>query len=278
MPVVTAQAPLSSPQPQNEAPRQPITPEAPASEVKPADPMAAKFARLAQDQKRARAYDQQLKAREAALKAKEQEYQTSFIPKANLKQAALEAMQRGELSYEEFTQAKLNDPVDPYVRGLEAKLAALEEKQAKFNTQYEEAKSEEYKQAVNQIREDVKDIVLSSKDFETIKDLGQEEAVVALIEATFEESGKVLSISEAAKEVEDYLVEEAFKMASLSKIKARLAPAPTTVPQKLVSNKQPHTTLTNAITPSLSTGRKLNERERIENAKLVGQGLPKKYN
>jgi hypothetical protein len=75
---------------------------------------------------------------------------------------------------------------------------------------------------------------------------------VELIERTFKQYGVLLSVEDAAKQVEDYLVEEAFKLTKLKKIQQRLAPAQKPVEAKLEPQKQPQTlkTLTNAVSSS----------------------------
>ena len=78
--------------------------------------------------------------------------------------------------------------------------------------------------AVEERRKAVKALVDSKAEFSTIKELDQSEAVVTHILETFKEDGKELSPEEAAKEVEDFLIERAKKFAELTKIKGSAVP------------------------------------------------------
>ncbi len=99
-------------------------------------------------------------------------------------------------------------------------------------------------------------MVNSDPQFETIKATESVQDVVELIESTFHEGldddhpkGTVLTVEEAAQIVEDYLADEAEKLARLSKIQKRLAPKEQT-PPKQDSSVQPQRqpTLTNGMT------------------------------
>jgi hypothetical protein len=172
--------------------------------------------------------DQELKAREEALKAREVEYKSSYVPKDLIKKDPLKVFEETGLTTEELTQALLNQPSpqDRLIRDLQAKLEQLESRQTETLTSMQDQEKQKYEQAVGMIRSDVNTLVSSDPDFETIKATGSEEAVVDLIQETFSQEGRIMSVEEAAKEIEDYLVEEALKIAQLKKIQGRLAPTP----------------------------------------------------
>lgn len=198
-----------------------------------------------------------------------EELETGYIPKANLKQAALEAFARGELSYEEITQEVMN-PQDPRVTAtisrLEKQVADLNSKLEKAATGVQEAQSQQYQAAIKQIETDVKNLVKADPSFEMIKYTGSVRDVVELIEETYKQDGYVMTVEEAAQQVEDYLVEEASRLAKVSKIQKRLSPAVAVKKaeegqmQTPIQNKQPQQmkTLTNTVGGS----RKLSSRER----------------
>jgi hypothetical protein len=88
---------------------------------------------------------------------------------------------------------------------------------------------------------------------------------VDLIEKTFKEDGILLSVEEAAKEVEDELVSQLSKYAQkIKKLQQKFAPQSKAAPQQPVNNKtagqqqQPGKTLTN----SMGASRPLSTRER----------------
>lgn len=241
------------------------------------DPISTQYANLARKEKalRARALqqDQALKAKEAAiaakeaeLKAKESEYSNKYISKDRLSQDTLNALADAGLTYDQITELMLNQQ-DPqkverqqYEKKLEAKIKDLEDKQLEIQRKAESQQTDAYKQAINQIKSDTKKLVFASPEFETIKETNSVDDVVELIERTFKQDGTLLTVEDAAKQVEDYLVEEAFKLTKLKKIQQRLAPALKPAEVKQEPTKQPQTmkTLTNAV----SSSGKLSTRDR----------------
>jgi hypothetical protein len=113
---------------------------------------------------------------------------------------------------------------------------------------------------MKQIRNDVNMLVKHDPQFETIKATNSIGDVVELIEKTFNEDGVLLTVEEAAQQVESYLVDEAIKLARLAKIQQKLAPAPKAEASKATGTpeKQSMKTLTNSVNSS----RTLSARER----------------
>lgn len=255
-------------------------PEAPKAPE--ADPLSSRFAKLAQQEKRILRQAQELKAREEAWKAKEEEYTTSYIPKSalqeRLKDDPLGLMMEHGVTYDQLTQAILNQPnaaQDMAFRQLQSRIEELAKKQTQSETQIQEQQQKARDQAVNQIRSDAKIMISADPSkFEMIASEGAEEAVVELITETFDSEGRLLSVEEAADEVENFLFERAFKQAQSKKVKDKLAaalqaqaPAPVVNQQKSGS---PIKTLTNAMTASAPT--RLTDKQRRERAILAGQG------
>jgi hypothetical protein len=284
MSITTAPTPqLKQPAPNDVtlgAHRQPST-----SEVAPTPPAAQtddeklspKYLALARREKMLLKRDQELKERETKLASKEAEYQTSYVPKAKLKERAmtdpLGVLSDLEVTPDQFTQALLNQrPEDVVYQKLMSRIELLESKLSETATNAETQKKQEYEQAVNQIRRDVKLSIDGSEEFETIKAMGAEEAVVRLIEETFKTQKIVLDIREACEEVESHLVDEAMKMTSLKKVQSRLNPSPEAAPQQPSPKQQPQQikTLTNAGTAAPS--KPLTNKERREKAILAFQG------
>lgn len=255
---------------------------APVPEAKADEQISPKFAALARKEKAIRSKAQELKAWEDRLKAKEAEYESSYVPKAALKERlkndVLGFMQENEITYDDLTQAVLNGPNQESleIKKLQAKIAELESKTNQTNTKFDEAQKKAYDNAVQQLRNEAKLLVDESSDFETIKEADQTEAVVALIEETFRETGKILTVKEAAKEVEDYLVEEAFKMAQFKKVKSKLLPSTSEegeAPEATMKPKEASSaqikTLTNGMTPA---SKPLSAEDRRRRAILAFQG------
>jgi hypothetical protein len=246
--------------------------------------LSSQYAALARRERALRAQamkqEQAIKAREAALAAREAELAgksaepdySNYISKDMLKQDALRALAEANVSYEELTQQILNqgsmDPrAESMLKNMEGKIAKLEAEIEKRDKAAQEAKSAEYQNAVKQITNDVKKMVTLDPSYEMIKLTNSYKDVVELIEAKFKEDGTLLSNEEAAQMVEDYLVEEAERLAKASKIQKRLQPAaskqvqnaPVQQPAQKPSQTQPQIkTLTN----SNSVSRQLTAKER----------------
>lgn len=257
--------------------------QAPTEEPAKADPLSSQFAVLARKEKALRAKQQQMeqsiKQREEALRVRESELlyksntpqqdMSSYISKDKIKQQTLQVLAEAGVSYDELTQQILNQtPTDPrteaHISRLEAQIKKLEE--ANENSQKNQTKQQQdaYEAAVRQIRTDAKKLVFTDPQFEMIKATGSVNDVVDLIEKTYAQDGVILSVEDAAAEVEEYLAEEAAKLARLSKIQNRLKPiakAPVNSnvqPPQSLKQPQPMKTLTNASASS----RPLSARER----------------
>lgn len=226
-------------------------------------------AKAQQQEQSIRAREDAVKAKEAELASKGQDYDSNYISKQRLKERTLEALAEAGVSYDEVTQQQINagsvpPAVQAYIDRLEARQAKLEADIEAGKRGAQTQQDEAYKAAVRQITQDAKDLVSSDPNFETIKATGSTKDVVELIEAHFKDTGRVMSVEEAAKLVEDHLVEEIDKLTRIEKIKKRLSPqvASESTAQKQSPNnpKQPQTmkTLTNAA----SSTRPLTAKER----------------
>lgn len=255
--------------PEAQAPKPQQTPEEEAR--------SRRFAQLARQEKDLRTRQEALKQREAALQAKEQEvtqanskYSSGYYSQDQIKQNALRVLAEAGVDIQSFIQEAVSQPaLDPRVQAemdqLKAQLKRFEDNNEKAAKAQEEAQSAQYQAAVRQIRSDVNSLVTMDPEFELIKTTGSQQDVVELIEATFKEDGTLLSVEDAAKEVEKYLTEQAERLARSKKIQSRLMPSTASQasaqqgPAKTQEQQQPGMkTLTNA---SAST-RPLSARER----------------
>ena len=256
--------------------------EAPKAEVKSEDPLSSQYALLARREKALRAKAQQqeqtirareeaLKAREAEIAAKDADYQSNYISKQKLKANTWEALNDAQVSYDELTQQILDNqtPLDPRTQNLmskmEAKIAKLEAELESGKKGAQEQQDQAYKAAVAQIQTDVRNLVNSDPEFETIRATGSVKDVVELIEMTYKEEGRLLSTEEAAKLVEDHLLEEIAKLTRIEKVKQRFNSKPAAqsqiqaqTPAKPTQQTQTMKTLTNAT----SSSRQLSAKER----------------
>lgn len=253
--------------------------EAPKEVTKPSTPeepaLSSQYAQLARKEKAFRAQvnavkaqEAQLRAREEAIKAKESEYQSQYVPKDRIAKDPLKVLQEQGYTSDQITQLLLNAP-DPAQQAqqtvmdeLRAEIRALRDAQDATNKTYQDNQTQSYQQAVNQIRNDAKQLVTADPTFETIKATNSVEDVVELITKTFEKDGVILSVEDAANAVEEYLVEEALKIARLDKIQKRLAPKQTQAPTQQAAQKPQAPQQAKTLTSTMGTSRPLTAKER----------------
>jgi hypothetical protein len=250
-------------------------------ETQPQDPaLSRQFAQLARQERQIRAKAQQqanefkaqqqaFQAEKQAWEAKQRSYETDYISRQSLKADPLTAMDQAGVTYDEVTQQAITrQPTDPRVSStiakLEAKIKSLEEGLENNQKSYAQQQQDSYNAAVKQIDQDVKNLVKSDPEFETIKFHKNEKAVTKLITETYAKDGVLLDVAEAATLVENELVERALNSATkVEKIRKRLSQSSATTKgatQQTQANKQQQTmrTLTNAT----SSTRQLSARER----------------
>lgn len=286
MPEVTQRAPL--PTASAVAPAvAPANTEAPAIETpKEEERLSPRFAALARQQKELRLRQEQIKSQELAVQKQLEDmrtkYESEYVPKSKFTQDFYGALQDVGINQDQVLQY-LNSQAnqDPAIRSLQAKIQELEAKVQEPMKRIDEQQSQAYNQAVEQIRHEASALIDSDSSFELTKAMNMSEAVVQLIEETFKKDKRLLTVQEAAEKVEDHILEEAIKYASLDKVKAKLAPVVETpiVPtqqksplsiQKTSPIPPPIKTLTNAVTASPS--KSLTSREKRERAILAFKG------
>lgn len=248
----------------------------------PSEPISSQYATLARKEKALRQQQQALRAREAELKAKEAALQapkaptideSKYVPKDRLTADPFTVLNELGLTYDQLTELALNAPKPEQlammneVRALKAEIAALKGETENTKKSFEENQKQQYTQAMNQIRNEVKHLVKIDPQFETVAATNSINDVVELIERTFNEDGILMTVEEAAQQVEEYLVEEAIKLAKLKKIQQKIAPKPAAPVQK--PNSQPEQSQLKTLTNSVSSSRPLSAKER---AVLAFQG------
>lgn len=245
-------------------------------------PESRRWAQLARQEKMLRAkaqkHEQELKAREAAIAAREaaltsqpQTDMSRYLDRNTLKQDPLAALAEAGVSYEELTQQIISQqPIDPRlqntIKRLESKIAQMEQENQDSKKSYADNQTQAYEAAVKQIGMDVKQLVKNDPTYEAIRVTGSTKDVVELITETYKKDGILLTVEDAAQQVEDYLVEEGAKIARIEKIKKKIqASAPQvsskaaqTLAEQAVKKTQPMKTLTN----NTSSTRQLSAKER----------------
>lgn len=235
--------------------------------VKEDEALSAKFAALARREKSIRqqmkAKEESFRQREDALKAKETEYQTRYIPKDKFAQNPFEALQEAGVTEEQIAQYLAGRPTgtDAELLNLKKELQALKAEQEQAKSQVKTDAEQRYDQAKKQIKTEVSMLVDSDDSFEVIKARGDlaKDAVVELIEEVYKAEGYLMSVSDAAAEVENHLQEETLndikRFSDLKKIKEKLNPPAPVVeaPQKQQAQKPGPTVTQNMERQQVST-------------------------
>lgn len=207
---------------------------------------------------------QQLAEKEAAIKAKESEYSQGYISKDQLKKDTLKILAENEVLNDQFynsmTESLLQNQVDPRIEGtfsaLRNKIAELENKVKTQETTQAEQQDKQYKAALTQVRNDVKqEIKLNPTAYRHIAATNSVNDVVELIDEVYKKDGIVMHYEDACKEVESYLKDE------YSRLKSRLEPAGQPAKVEAMANKQQQPQ-TKTLTNQISSSRKLTARER----------------
>ncbi len=245
------------------------------------DPASRQFAQLARQERQFRAKVQQqdiahkarladIEAREKALEGKTQFNPDEYVPKSRLKQDALGVLEENGISYDSITErAMTRMPVDPVLQRtidqLNSKIQELEAKSEASTKGFQDSQASAYQSAIKQITNDAIQLVQNNpQDYEAISKTKTVKQVVKLIEDTYNKDGILMTVEEAAQEVENYLVEENYRMASsIDKIKKRMQTAAqqNATDEKTPANNQQRQgmkTLTNAA----SSSRQLSAKER----------------
>lgn len=250
------------------------------------DPEVVKqFAEIARQERilRAKAQKQQqeltdqraaLEAEKQALTNKAKEYEDGYVSKSKLKSDLIGTLEAEGYSYDEITQRVLNQsPKDPRI---EAEMQALRDELKALRGGLDEAKqstakaqADAYQQALTQLKTDATKLIKDNPEFEAIDKTEAVQDVVDLIEQVYKKDGIVMSVQEAAQEVENYLVEESYNTVTrIDKIKKRLAEeaartaAPKPVTQEDTKAKPEETPQMKTLTNNVSSTRKLSSRER----------------
>lgn len=250
---------------------------APEAPVQPAQQAPKQDPKIDVFVKREKALMNQMRQFKAERQAWEQEkakYSTSdYIPKSQLTSDPLAILTQHGVTPDKLTEMLLNSQNinDPTVRAMANRIAQMEARLGEQSKRAEEAQQAQYEQARKQISTEVKLLVENNPDFETVKETGMQEAVVELIEQTWEADGYLMDVSEATHEVEKHLLAEAMKLTKLKKLQNQSTSSTPAPASAKPSGQSPLKTITHSATSS-NTPTRLTERQRIERAKKAFYG------
>jgi hypothetical protein len=195
--------------------------EAPKSTPAETVTLSPQMAALARKEQKFRQQEQALKDREAALAARAEKLAKLEALEAKLASKDYSGLEELGISYEEYTSYLLNkqqtqSPEQQAVKKLAEELESVKKAQA-------DDVAKRFDAAVEERRKAVTALVESNPEYSSIKELKMEEAVIQHILDTWEHDGVDLSPEQAAKEVEEILVEKATQLTSLTKLKPKEA-------------------------------------------------------
>lgn len=241
-------------------------PAAVTPEEKKDDKFAPKFAALA---KRERA----IVTREAQTKAKEKELETKYAPLMALEKEALESPQAtaeklwGKDWYQKLTNLVISDGKKGPEWEIESIKRQLKDKDDAEKKRVEDTAEKSAKDQAERVERETQDYVSKVRGFltenaETYEFLNAHpegaEIVFNVIEKHYVDTEKlgearVLTVQEASEHAEKLLEEEAMKLTSLKKIKAKFGAPIATDPKPVLTKDPKTTTLTNSIETSAPT-------------------------
>lgn len=203
--------------------------ETPAATTEESVRLSPQLSALARREQAHRQRDLALKEREKAMEADAADAAKFRELKAKLSAKDFSEAEALGLDYQGYTEYRLKqiegeNPLEARIKELEAKIEA----QAKGS---EESAAAQYEETVAEYKKEITKEVGANPDFSTVKGIqGGEQAVLQLILDSFEEDGEELTILEAAKLVEEQLVERGKLYTSLPKFKTEVAAQETPKP------------------------------------------------
>lgn len=227
---------------------QPLTNNNPAAESAPKTEesvrLSPQLTALARKEQAYRQKEQALKQREKELEAKLQEAEKFQALKEKFGSKDFSEAEALGLSYEDYTKYVLEkqggeNPQDLVNKKLEAEIEAIKKRD-------EESAATRYEETVAEYKKEIAKAVGENPEFSSVKELNKEDAVLQLILDAFEEDDEELSVADACKQIEDYLVDFGKKFTSLPKLKPKEEP----VPEKVLPRPNLGKTLTNNMTAS----------------------------
>ena len=199
---------------------------------------------LARKQQKLQAEIQALRSKEAAFAAKEADYVPKSVLKTKMQENAEAALKDLGFSYEEITDLLLQqqNAADP-VNALKAEIKQIKATQ-------EQNTNKQYDATLKQYRAETDSLISANpQTYLFISGLKRQDAVVEHIVQTWkEDESKVLTVEQAAKEVEEFLREEGKFQASLhKKLEPAIEESVALKDKKLPPPKSAVRTLTNQV-------------------------------
>lgn len=219
--------------------------------VEATQPLSPQLALLA---KQRRALQREREAFEQE-KAQPRSTGTDMVDLARLKSEPLSVLLENGVTYDQLTEAIMNNQSNSEINELKAKLEAIEKGvDEKFN----QKSQDERKQVISEMTREAQQLVNLSDDFELVREMKSIPQVITLIERTYDDTGEILDVSEALRLVEEELFKDVQRMTGFKKIQQQMNPITQQQVQNQAQQRQQGTmrTLTNRDTASIPVSKK----------------------
>lgn len=193
-------------------------------------PLSPQFAALAK-QKRALQLERAQLDKDKAELAKPQGSGDADLV-ARLKARPLSVLQELGVTYDQLTDEILNGPGhNPEIQALKEEINALKKG---VETQFQTREEQQEEAALTEMLYEAEGLAKDGDAFEMIRSEQAYDEVLRLIHSTYKKTGRVLDVTDAMNQVEDRLLTRAEKLASINKVRAKIAPpeAPPLQPQQ----------------------------------------------
>lgn len=198
-------------------------------------PLSPQYAALARERRALQVRQRELEAREKAIQsAPSKNDGPDFM--SRIKSEPLRVLQEAGVTYEQLTQAILENPSNPELEALRAEWNTFKEDLTKTQTEREQQQEQ---QALSDMRREAMERAAKSNDFKFLRASKSYNDVVKLIDRTYKASGELLSVTDAMTYVEAELKKE------FDRIQGQVSPAQSQPQPQQQYQRPPMRTLTN---------------------------------
>lgn len=203
----------TAPDPTQSSTADPIEPGA----VEATQPLSPQFAALAKQKRALQLERAEFDKQKAEMLAGGN--QQTLIDK--LKANPLSVLQEHGVTYDQLTEAILNgNSADPEIQSLKKEIEALKKG---VETQFQTREQAQEESALTEMLYEAEALAKDGDAFEMIRTEDAYDEVLRLIHSTYKQTGRVLDVSEAMNRVESKLLARAEKLASINKVRAKIA-------------------------------------------------------
>jgi hypothetical protein len=210
--------------PQKEDVRQPLITETASETTEEAVTLSPKISAIARKEAAQRQREVALRRREEQFAEKIKKAERFDQLQAKFQAKDYSAAEEMGMTHEEYTNYLIekqnsSDPKEERYLRVEKQLQDLKKQQ-------EELEVREYQANQSLWKSEISKVISEKEEFSSIKELKAEDAVLRLINDSFDEDGTEYTVEQAAKLVEQALLERAELFSSISKIRSKSSEAP----------------------------------------------------